>query len=90
MSDTPKDGGSAFPAKTPDSHPGFRHGGMSLRDWFAGQALLMVGTLVGAESITHVAAKRSLTIGETVAGMAYDVADAMLAERAKARTDAPE
>lgn len=34
---TPNDGGNAFPANYDDKTTGF--GGMSLRDWFAGQAM---------------------------------------------------
>lgn len=49
MADKPKDGGPAFPGSSTmklvqnageeTSHIEFKHGGMSLRDYFAGQAL---------------------------------------------------
>jgi len=63
---------------------GIREGsdGMTLRDWFAGQAL--------AEAFDH--ARNNIEVGadmgylpeEWAAKMAYGLADAMLAERAKA------
>lgn len=62
----PDNGGPAFPG------PVGYHPGMSLRDYFAGQAL--------AAMLTHDEAFDDL--GETtVAQMAYDQADAMLAVR---------
>ena len=68
------DGGPAFPQDDyPDRDPGLDEHpgrGMSLRDWFAGQAL--VGLLTSHRDSKSV-------IVET----AYAVADAMLAERAK-------
>ena len=66
--DKPNDGGPAFPSDR------FSELGMSLRDYFAGQALASMDT-----------------DGYTVAGLlhltkrAYDIADAMLAEREKER-----
>jgi len=65
-----KDGGSAFPGHTIDGRP---TPGISLRDYFAGQAV--TGTLV---------ASGDLNIGISVlADLAYNIADAML----KARED---
>ncbi len=59
------DGGSAFPS------PGVGQYGMSLRDWFAGQALTdLVGSTVGVQVPVVVKA-------------AYEIADAMIAEREK-------
>lgn len=59
-------GGPAFPCKTPGEY----YTGMSLRDWFAGQAL--TGMELGkGDSFTERAA------------LAYEYADAMLKERAK-------
>jgi hypothetical protein len=46
--------------------------GMSLRDWFAGQALANPRTFPGDYSCA-----------EDVAGWAYGIADAMIAERYK-------
>lgn len=72
MSDK-KDGGSAFPV--PD-YP--RGSGMSLRDWFASQALnglLSNSTLKQTDF--------SMSGQEAVAKGAYMIADAMLKEREK-------
>lgn len=68
------DGGPAFPIQH-DDRPGAyeAHPGMSLRDWFAGQAL--AGVL--ADHTLRGTAK-------SFAEKAYELADAMLAERAKA------
>lgn len=60
----------------------YGHGGMYLRDWFAGQALAAVievyrfdnGASIGTDHLPR-----------NVAAHAYRIADAMLAERAKAR-----
>jgi hypothetical protein len=95
-SNTPNDGGPAFPgtksvtATCPDSGRvqetyTIPHGGMSLRDWFAGQAL------AGIIATTHADLKSDgvdVMYGETddggdVAHEAYAIADAMLAARNK-------
>lgn len=92
MSGEPKDGGSAFPRPTyvelnqGSDNAGRVSGddGMSLRDWFAGQAL--AGSLAsdGVQSVIGEAAKRRDTaVDATWAANAYQLADAMLAERAK-------
>jgi hypothetical protein len=52
------DGGPAFP----DHALPHRHNGMSLRDYFAGQALTLIGRMIR---------------------VAYEIADAMIAEREK-------
>lgn len=57
------------------------HGGMSLRDWFAGQAL--AGLCGNAEEAR---AMRKISLAETLgiyADASYRIADAMLAERQK-------
>jgi hypothetical protein len=48
--------------------------GMSLRDWFAGRALAGQVAFEGMEGCD----------AELIAGMSYELADRMLAERAKA------
>ena len=71
------DGGAAFPCET----YGFRNGketttptnGMSLRDWFAGQALIGIMS-------NYTTTKFGATDAD-VARAAYDYADAMLASR---------
>jgi hypothetical protein len=69
MTDHPKDGGPAFPQFDDTDR---RDRGMSLRDWFAGQALANPRTFF--EENSH-------ATPEDVALQAYAVADAMLAER---------
>jgi hypothetical protein len=69
MSDKLNGGGPAFPFA--EYHPG-----MSLRDWFAGQAMAAIGNAC-YERYSHMAQD------------AYEIADAMLAARkAKAEGDA--
>lgn len=81
------DGGPAFPLvlDLDRAVSGVPTNGMSLRDWFAGQALIGLGTwtpLVGEETylmfnVTHEEQRRRR------AEWAYQQADAMLAEREK-------
>ena len=69
----PRDGGPAFPVW--DEMHGEIVAGMSLRDWYAGQAL--VGLLAArGESNAFAAASE-------YANYALDIADVMLAERTK-------
>ena len=68
MSDTPI---SAFPMAVPENWYGYDHG-MTLRDYFAGQAL--VGYLSG--SITSIGGTKS-----DVAKWAYEFADDMIKAR---------
>lgn len=81
----PTDGGQAFP--TSMSPRGdfntvtFEHG-MSLRDWFAVQALNVIHA-DHARFVFDGEKSRRLTEAETIAIKAYQVADAMLTERAK-------
>jgi hypothetical protein len=81
MLDLSKDGGPAFPMSPLDTGNGEQiiYTGMSLRDWFAGQALSLMSRpdyrlfRNDGESMTET----------TAASNAYLIADAMLAERAK-------
>ena len=75
----PKNGGPAFPLQSigPDFAPGY--GGMTLRDYFAGQALAGVMNRMH-EDIQHLG---STTFPSNVACHAYRLADAMLKERSK-------
>ena len=67
------DGGPAFPGGDGAYGGGPNHAqGMSLRDWFAGQALIGV---IGAATTTELTMKSIAT--------AWSIADAMLAERDK-------
>lgn len=70
------DGGPAFPVDLVDVHT---KSGMSLRDWFAGQALIG-----GLAQMAHPSIDMSYDIDTTkMATSCYAFADAMLAERAK-------
>ncbi len=64
--DTIKQGGFAFP-----SGSDVQHGGMTLRDWFAGQALAGMDLAGG------------LARGDAAARIAYQTADKMLEYRKK-------
>ena len=75
MTDHPKDGGPAFPREY--THKG--HSGMSLRDWFAGQAL--TGGLARGKVPSPSQALEGETVAEFWARSSYIVADAMLAAR---------
>ena len=69
------DGGPAFPAVLgPVTEPG---SGMSLRDWFAGQVI---------QGVLRPASTAFRLDWHELAGWAYGLADALLAERAKERT----
>ena len=67
-----KDGGPAFPFQL---RPTASHDGMTLRDWFAGQALtgLIAGVLTN-----HMDGQRSC---DSFADEAYEFADGMLCSR---------
>jgi uncharacterized protein YodC (DUF2158 family) len=73
MSDA-KDGGPAFP------FPEISHGGMSLRDWFAGQVIagMFAGRATGAGN-----SRKEWAEG------AYRMADAMLAARTTKKEETP-
>ena len=81
------DGGSAFPTDYKMDCPECKtsvigttsHSGMSLRDWFAGQAI--VGLLT---TCANPRVKEESITDELVATTAYELADAMLKEREKA------
>lgn len=69
----PKDGGAAFPHPVPQDCWGSNATGMSLRDWFAGQALIGIVTAHGIR-------EASISARDV-----YRMADAMLSEREKPR-----
>lgn len=67
---TKNTGGQAFPSNAP-IHPLAPNGGMTLRDYFAGQALTgLIAAVPGAQRITWVAE-------------AYCISDDMLKERGR-------
>lgn len=82
----PQDGGPAFPVPQNENFVASDSGpGMSLRDWFAGQAL--TGYLAnehGAYAVVKASASPD-DANRRFAITAYDLADAMLAERAKTK-----
>lgn len=82
MKDRFTDGGPAFPVLMKAGEVARSDAGMSLRDWHAGQAL--AGQLA---SMTP--GNIDPAFASHVAKQAYLVADAMLAERAKAFIGAP-
>jgi len=74
-----KDGGPAFPRHYGTSHNAEReqqlwHGGMSLRDWFAGQ--MLIGWL--ADGTVTLGTKEAM---DHNAKLCYQMADAMLVAR---------
>ena len=73
---TRNDGGYAFPVSTMD---GFTENGMSLRDWFAGQAL----SITANEWFFGPSMQQQ---PQAAAEFAYEVADAMLEARASTRS----
>lgn len=80
-----KNGGPAFPTAEfyDEKHVGTIFG-MSLRDYFAGQALVAcMSSPRWVEGLDISAAKSGSKFGEALAAMAFQYADAMLAERAK-------
>lgn len=75
-------GGPAFPIPQRDDErwDGGHPDGMTLRDWFAGQALAgAVANLDGPRAISD--AMSGINPSETLAVGCYAIADAMLAER---------
>ena len=82
MSSQINNGGPAFPSGKSET-PGHEnslpyHEGMTLRDWFAGQALAHIGNeYVAHGEITRQAQEHAMTL----AAHAYNIADAMIAAR---------
>lgn len=82
----PNDGGPAFPMpnftdRGEHTHWGDR--GMTLRDWFAGQALIGVLSNHSLLLKIDVGAGASVSTREAAAIYAYGLADSMLTERNK-------
>jgi len=83
------DGGPAYPVQnwlpTLGADEATRpHWGMSLRDWFAGQAMAaLIPNSKANESAIAGAKKFDIPFTTAMAQVAYGFADAMLAERAK-------
>lgn len=96
MSDEINNGGPAFPSLKgfqQNRHVGQEYlaysanseGGMSLRDYFAGQAL--AGILSGdmKNTLTRMAESKAMSPSDAIAVFSYQAADAMLAERERAK-----
>lgn len=82
---TKNDGGPAFPPLYhPMAHPNCPPG-MSLRDWFAGKAISMfTGDLSYMQRLhNNAGVNLALDVDKLIARNAYQIADAMMAERAK-------
>jgi hypothetical protein len=85
MTNHPKDGGPAFPEYIVSFDGGGEiSGGMSLRDWFAGQALCNPAICTGQASVWELREwfgehRTSIARHEIVAKQAWQYADAMLA-----------
>ena len=76
MSTKPNNGGPAFPYRDEDGEGGFdQYSGISMRDWFAGQALNGI--------IAHPGMEPDDASKKGCAMLAYEYADAMIAERNK-------
>jgi len=73
-----KDGGPAFPIVRRNTKPEV-FPGMSLRDWFAGQAIKAIG-ITSDCLITKKERRESFAL---MAMMAYEIADAMIEARGK-------
>lgn len=80
MADKP-DGGPAFPESIDHEGRVWHCPGMTLRDYFAGQAL--VGLIQHTKEIGCLARQGGEKTDEYLAGSAYEIADAMIAEREK-------
>lgn len=78
------DGGPAFPQNLPDDFiwrlPG-NPGGMTLRDWFAGQTLTRLIQLVEDGRLEDPRLPETASAAAVVASNAYAMADAMLKAR---------
>lgn len=85
MSGPKNNGGPAYPEHYTDGD-GFLCAvrGMSMRDWFAGQALVgLLSAPIGKVELREHAGTRTGRSAEYVAALAYGFADAMLKERDK-------
>ena len=69
------------PSAFPRGYAPGGHNGMTLRDWFAGQALPSL--LAGANNLDKMPVNERQQAWVAIAGIMYELADAMLAERAK-------
>lgn len=80
MTDKPNDGGSAFPNEGGDFSGLHADPGMTLRDYFAAQAL--TGMMANPDTFKNEKAGGA-ELRARLTGSCYAIADAMLAERSK-------
>lgn len=80
MADTINTGGPAYP--TPWAGGAATEGGMTLRDWFAGQIASGVSSSMMSD-IAELSRKRGMDGLQGFASYCYQTADALLAEREK-------
>ena len=73
------DGGPAFPFWNPGTSLDGQQTGMTLRDWFAGQALAGITSALTEEEIENLA--NGVKGGKFIAVASYALADAVLAAR---------
>jgi hypothetical protein len=78
MSGRIDDGGAAFPSHSATVFGAAATGGISLRDWFAGQGLAALAVFDGPSDATKEAAEH---FNYRCAMRAYRLADAMLRQR---------
>jgi len=83
MAETPPDNPPAFPNTGNSTWSLQPTDGMTLRDWFAGQALPAIISATSAGQHQPLMPGNGVTLIQAMARDAYDLADAMLAERAK-------
>lgn len=82
---TKNTGGPAFPFQAPNGGPTPATGGMSLRDWFAGNVCAAMMTTTSADTdypnLDYLQNSGGQTAAERIAGISYQMADAMLKAR---------
>jgi hypothetical protein len=85
MSTPIDDGGPFHPIITTPGVTLLEHTGISLRDWFAGQAMLGMQARMAnssyADSVRSGAAASKIDVCDAIAQCAYELADSMLAAR---------
>lgn len=92
MTDHPHDktGGAAFPTTMNDAVSGYYAAGMTLRDWFAGQAIPYAATMwpdLNAADIERLFGKECGVVHppKMIAALSYELSDAFLAERERGK-----
>lgn len=78
------------PASPVQDYGNTQYGGMSLQDWFAGQAIDAIIRVTSNGQHNPMGPQDGLTIVQQMARDAFDIADAMLAERTRRNAYKPE